>query len=98
MLDRLERDGDEQERIATLASFFSPSGLSSLVSSALAGSDLPHMRATQAIPSGSKIGIYWETYNTNTRGEGIQVAITVAPGTAAPAGSVTVPVSTASCA
>lgn len=40
---------------------------------------LPHMRATQAVPVGSKVGIYWETYNTNPRGEGIQVAITVAP-------------------
>ncbi len=46
LLDRLERDGDEQERIAILASSFSPSGLASLASSAIAGSDLAHMRST----------------------------------------------------
>lgn len=46
LLDRLEQDGDAQERVATIASMFSPSGLASLASSAIAGSDLAHMRAT----------------------------------------------------
>ena len=40
---------------------------------------LPHARASQHVVPGSKVGIYWETYNTNPLGEGIQVAITVAP-------------------
>lgn len=40
---------------------------------------LPHAKSSQAIPKGGKVGIYWETYNTNPLGEGIQVAITVAP-------------------
>ena len=40
---------------------------------------LPHAAPTQALPQGGKIGIYWETYNTNPGGEGIDVAITVAP-------------------
>lgn len=40
---------------------------------------LPHVAPSQAVKEGSKVGIYWETYNTNPSGEGIQVAITVAP-------------------
>lgn len=40
---------------------------------------LPHASASQVLREGSKTGIYWETYNTNPGGEGIQVAITVAP-------------------
>ncbi|MBK6489249.1 MAG: hypothetical protein IPF98_20900 [Gemmatimonadetes bacterium] len=40
---------------------------------------LPHASASQVMREGSKVGIYWETYNTNPGGEGIQVAITVAP-------------------
>jgi hypothetical protein len=40
---------------------------------------LPHARPSQVIKEGSKVGIYWETYNTNPLGEGIQVGITVAP-------------------
>lgn len=40
---------------------------------------LPHARATQVVERGAKVGIYWETYNTSPVGEGIQVAITVAP-------------------
>ncbi len=40
---------------------------------------IPHASASQVVREGSKIGIYWETYNTNPGGEGIQVAITVAP-------------------
>ncbi|HEX4932293.1 MAG TPA: hypothetical protein VFV33_03885 [Gemmatimonadaceae bacterium] len=40
---------------------------------------LPHVAASQVVKEGSKVGIYWETYNTNPGGEGIQVAITVAP-------------------
>ncbi|MEO7965934.1 MAG: hypothetical protein ABIT38_18645, partial [Gemmatimonadaceae bacterium] len=40
---------------------------------------LPHARSTLALREGAKVGIYWETYNTNPLGEGMQVAITVAP-------------------
>ncbi|MGQ0646031.1 MAG: hypothetical protein ACT4P7_00580 [Gemmatimonadaceae bacterium] len=40
---------------------------------------IPHARASLTVRPGSKVGIYWETYNTNPVGEGIQVAITVAP-------------------
>ena len=40
---------------------------------------LPHARPTLALREGAKVGIYWETYNTDPLGEGIQVAITVAP-------------------
>ena len=40
---------------------------------------IPHARASQVVPEGAKVGIYWETYNTNPGGEGIQVSITVAP-------------------
>jgi hypothetical protein len=40
---------------------------------------IPHASPTQVVSEGSKVGIYWETYNTNPGGEGIQVAITVAP-------------------
>lgn len=40
---------------------------------------LPHASASQVLEKGSKVGIYWETYNTSPLGEGIQVAITVAP-------------------
>lgn len=40
---------------------------------------LPHVSPTQVVREGSKVGIYWETYNTNPGGEGIQVSITVAP-------------------
>ncbi|MCC6316773.1 MAG: hypothetical protein IT361_03695 [Gemmatimonadaceae bacterium] len=40
---------------------------------------LPHARASQVVARDSKIGIYWETYNTSPLGEGIQVAINVAP-------------------
>ena len=38
-----------------------------------------HARPSLTLPPNSKVGIYWETYNTNPNGEGIQVAITVAP-------------------
>ena len=40
---------------------------------------LPHMRTSERIPEGAKLGIYWESYNTNPRGEGLGVHITVAP-------------------
>jgi hypothetical protein len=40
---------------------------------------LPHVSSSQVVREGSKVGIYWETYNTNPSGEGIQVSITVAP-------------------
>ena len=40
---------------------------------------LPHVSASQVVTEGSKVGIYWETYNTDPTGEGIQVNITVAP-------------------
>ena len=40
---------------------------------------LPHMRTSERIPVGSKVGIFWEAYNTDPTGEGIEVNITVAP-------------------
>lgn len=38
-----------------------------------------HARTSLTVRPNSRVGIYWETYNTNPSGEGIQVAITVAP-------------------
>jgi hypothetical protein len=40
---------------------------------------IPHMRTSQRISEGARVGIYWEAYNTNPSGEGIGVSITVAP-------------------
>ena len=40
---------------------------------------LPHMRTSERIPVGSRVGIFWEAYNTDPTGEGIEVNITVAP-------------------
>ena len=40
---------------------------------------LPHMRTSERIPVGSKVGIFWEAYNTDPTGEGLEVNITVAP-------------------
>lgn len=40
---------------------------------------IPHASPSQVVSQGAKVGIYWETYNTDPGGEGIQVAITVAP-------------------
>jgi hypothetical protein len=40
---------------------------------------VPHMRTSQRIVAGSRVGIYWEAYNTNPAGEEIAVSITVAP-------------------
>lgn len=40
---------------------------------------LPHMRPSERIAEGSTVGIYWESYNTNPRGEQLAVHITVAP-------------------
>jgi ABC-2 type transport system permease protein len=45
VLDVMERDEDEQQELATVASMISPAGLASLASSAIAGSDIAHMRA-----------------------------------------------------
>jgi hypothetical protein len=40
---------------------------------------LPHMRTSQRLKPGSRVGIYWEAYNTLPAGEQIAVSITVAP-------------------
>jgi hypothetical protein len=40
---------------------------------------IPHTRASVSMKPDTKIGIYWETYNTRPTGEGMQVSITVAP-------------------
>ncbi len=40
---------------------------------------LPHMRTSERLPVGSRVGIFWEAYNTNPTGESIEVNITVAP-------------------
>jgi len=40
---------------------------------------LPHMRTSERIPVGSRVGIFWEAYNTSPTGEGLEVNITVAP-------------------
>jgi len=40
---------------------------------------IPHARPGVTMTPDSKIGIYWETYNTRPTGEGMQVSITVAP-------------------
>ena len=40
---------------------------------------VPHARASVSMKPDTKIGIYWETYNTRPTGEGMQVSITVAP-------------------
>ena len=40
---------------------------------------LPHMRTSDRITVGTRIGIFWEAYNTDPTGEGIEVNITVAP-------------------
>jgi hypothetical protein len=40
---------------------------------------LPHMRTSERLPAGSKVGIFWEAYNTDPTGEGLEVNITVAP-------------------
>jgi tetratricopeptide (TPR) repeat protein len=40
---------------------------------------LPHMRTSERLPVGSRVGIFWEAYNTDPTGEGIEVNITVAP-------------------
>jgi hypothetical protein len=40
---------------------------------------LPHARSSLVMQSDKPIGVYWETYNTAAGGEGLQVAITVAP-------------------
>ena len=38
-----------------------------------------HMRTSERIAVGSRVGIFWEAYNTDPTGEGIEVNITVAP-------------------
>lgn len=40
---------------------------------------LPHMRTSERIAVGSKVGIFWEAYNTDPTGEGLEVNITVVP-------------------
>ena len=40
---------------------------------------LPHMRTSQRLKAGARVGIYWEAYNTLPVGEQIAVSITVAP-------------------
>lgn len=40
---------------------------------------LPLMRSSERIPAGSRIGLFWESYNTRATGEGLGVSITVAP-------------------
>jgi hypothetical protein len=40
---------------------------------------LSHMRTSDRIAVGSRVGIFWEAYNTDPTGEGIEVNITVAP-------------------
>lgn len=40
---------------------------------------LPHMRTSERVPEGSRVGLFWEAYNTQgVRGE-LEVSITVAP-------------------
>jgi hypothetical protein len=40
---------------------------------------LPHMRTSERIREGTRVGIFWEAYHTDPTGEGIDVSITVAP-------------------
>ena len=40
---------------------------------------LEHMRTSERVAVGSRVGIFWEAYNTDPTGEGIEVNITVAP-------------------
>lgn len=40
---------------------------------------LPHLRPTERVPEGSRVGIFWEAYQVDPAGEGIDVSITVAP-------------------
>ncbi len=40
---------------------------------------VPHVRPSVSLKADSKVGIYWESYNTRPTGEGMQVSITVAP-------------------
>lgn len=44
LIGEMDREADRQERLAALFSTLSPSGLTSLASSAIAGSDLAHLR------------------------------------------------------
>lgn len=46
LFDRMDREADRQERLAATFATLSPTGLASLLSSGLAGSDLPHLRAS----------------------------------------------------
>jgi hypothetical protein len=40
---------------------------------------LPHLRTSERIPEGARVGLFWEAYQVDPRGEGIDVSITVAP-------------------
>lgn len=44
---------------------------------------MPHMRTSERLPVGSRVGIFWEAYNTDPTGEGMEVNITVAPASSA---------------
>ncbi len=40
---------------------------------------LPHMLPSERVSAGSRVGIFWEAYQVDPGGEGIDVSITVAP-------------------
>jgi len=40
---------------------------------------LPHMLTSERVAEGSRVGIFWEAYQVDPRGEGIDVSITVVP-------------------
>jgi hypothetical protein len=40
---------------------------------------LPHMRTSERIPEGSRVGLFWEAYNVDVATQGLDVSITVAP-------------------
>jgi len=40
---------------------------------------LPHMLTSERVTEGSRVGIFWEAYQVDPRGEGIDVSITVVP-------------------
>ena len=48
---------------------------------------LSHMRSSERIAVGSRVGVFWEAYNTNPTGEGLEVNITVAPEKSASGGN-----------
>jgi hypothetical protein len=42
---------------------------------------LPHAYATQRVPQGAPLGVYWEAYNTNPIGERMTITLSVRPDT-----------------